>query len=94
VLSRHATDIVFCFARISIGQHAIVQEGSYALSDIAPISLIAKYDYALVRRRISGGQYKSIGSIRKSASDEINYAHLGIGSAQNLLSKQLEKPQD
>jgi tripartite-type tricarboxylate transporter receptor subunit TctC len=70
----------------------LYEKPPYALSDIAPISLIAKYDYALVATpSVPAENIDELIHYAKENSNKLNYAHLGIGSAQILLSKRLEK---
>ena len=70
----------------------LYKKAPYALSDIAPISLIAKYDYVLVATpSVPADNLDQLIQYAKAHPNELNYAHLGIGSAQNLLSKRLQK---
>lgn len=70
----------------------LYKKAPYALSDIAPISLIAKYDYALVATpSVQANNMDQLIQYAKGHPNSLNYAHLGIGSAQILLSKRLEK---
>jgi len=63
----------------------------YELSDIAPITLMARYDYGVVVP--PKGPIKNVADLLKFAKanpGKLNYGHLGIGSTQNLIAKQLE----
>jgi tripartite-type tricarboxylate transporter receptor subunit TctC len=64
----------------------------YKISDIAPITLIAKYDYMVAVS--PDNQAKDLGELVeyvRQHQHELNYGHLGVGSTQNLLAKKLEK---
>lgn len=63
----------------------------YKVSDIAPIAMMARYDYGVVVPK--DGPVKNVGdllSFAKANPGKLNYGHLGIGSTQNLIAKQLE----
>lgn len=64
----------------------------YTLSEIAPISLIAKYYYALaLSPLIPANDFASFVQYAKDRPGEISYAVIGAGSAQEILARQLEK---
>ena len=64
----------------------------YRLSDIAPISLIAKYYYGLaLSPLIPAHDFASFVEYAKAHPGEISYAVIGAGSAQEILARQLEK---
>lgn len=63
----------------------------YKFSDIAPITMMARYDYGIVVPPNSS--IKSVADLLKFAKanpGKLNYGHLGIGSTQNLIAKQME----
>jgi tripartite-type tricarboxylate transporter receptor subunit TctC len=64
----------------------------YKLSDIAGISLIARYSYAIAVSKVLPVQnFNELIAYTRAHPDEVNYGHLGAGSTQNLLAKRLEK---
>jgi tripartite-type tricarboxylate transporter receptor subunit TctC len=64
----------------------------YRLSEIAPISLIAKYYYGLaLSPLIPAHDFASFVQYAKARPGEISYAVIGAGSAQEILARQLEK---
>jgi tripartite-type tricarboxylate transporter receptor subunit TctC len=64
----------------------------FKLGDIAPISLIAKYYYALaLSSSIPAHDFTSFVQYAKAHPGEINYAVIGAGSAQEILARQLAK---
>jgi tripartite-type tricarboxylate transporter receptor subunit TctC len=65
---------------------------SYKLSDLAPISLISKYYYALaLANAVPAESFEQFLAHAKSHPGELNYATIGAGSAQEILARQLEK---
>jgi tripartite-type tricarboxylate transporter receptor subunit TctC len=63
----------------------------YNVSDIAPVTMMARYDYGVVVSPNS--PIKNVSDLLKYAKanpGKLNYGHLGIGSTQNLIAKQLE----
>ncbi|RAI42996.1 Bug family tripartite tricarboxylate transporter substrate binding protein [Rhodoplanes roseus] len=64
----------------------------YKLSDIAPVTLIARYDYAIgISKSLPVKTFKELVDYTKAHPNEVNYGHLGVGSFQNMVAKQLEK---
>ena len=64
----------------------------FKLSDIAPISLIAKYYYGIaLSNAIPAENFEQFLQHAKARPGEISYATLGAGSAQEILARQLEK---
>jgi tripartite-type tricarboxylate transporter receptor subunit TctC len=64
----------------------------YKLSDIAGISQIASYSYAVaISDTIPARTFMEFVDYTKAHPGEVNYGHLGAGSTQNLLAKKLEK---
>ncbi len=72
---------------------ALYKNVSFQLSEIAPISLIAKYYYGLaLSNSIAAEDFDQFLSYAKSHRGEVTYATVGItGSAQEILARQLEK---
>ncbi len=70
----------------------LYKNARYKVSDLQPITLILKYDYAIaVSKNIPA---KTFGELLKYAKDnpgKLNYGQLGIASSQNLVAKRLEK---
>src|ERR1700716_3912147 len=64
----------------------------FKLENIAPISLIAEYYYALaLSLRVPAEDFASFVQYAKSHPGEVSYATIGAGSAQEILARQLEK---
>lgn len=64
----------------------------FKLADIAPISLIAEYYYALaLSLRVPATDFASFVQYAKSHPGEVSYATIGAGSAQEIIARQLEK---
>jgi tripartite-type tricarboxylate transporter receptor subunit TctC len=77
------------FEAINIASYANV---GFKLDDIAPISLIAEYYYALaLSLRVPAEDFASFVQYAKSHPGEVSYATIGAGSAQEILARQLEK---
>jgi tripartite-type tricarboxylate transporter receptor subunit TctC len=71
---------------------ASYRDVGFKLDDIAPISLIAEYYYALtLSLRVPAEDFASFVQYAKSHPDEVSYATIGAGSAQEILARQLEK---
>ncbi len=77
------------FEAINIASYTNV---GFKLDDIAPISLIAEYYYALaLSLRVPAEDFASFVEYAKSHPGEVSYATIGAGSAQEILARQLEK---
>jgi tripartite-type tricarboxylate transporter receptor subunit TctC len=64
----------------------------YALQDLAPISLIAKYYYGLgLSNAIPVDTFEQFVAYAKAHPGEVGYISIGIGSAQEILARQLER---
>ena len=64
----------------------------FKLTDLAPISLIARYYYGLaVANAVPANDFDGLVQYAKSHPGEISYATLGAGSAQEILARQIEK---
>src|SRR5258708_2857758 len=71
---------------------AVYKDVGYRLGDIAPISLIAKYYYALaLSPAIPAQDFASFVHYAQARPGEVSYAVIGAGSAQEILARQLEK---
>jgi tripartite-type tricarboxylate transporter receptor subunit TctC len=71
---------------------AVYKNAGFKLSEIAPISLIAKYYYGLaLSSSIPADDFASFVQYAKAHPGEVSYAVIGAGSAQEILARQLEK---
>jgi tripartite-type tricarboxylate transporter receptor subunit TctC len=71
---------------------AVYKDAGYRLSEIAPVSLIAKYYYGLALSPVIPAQdFASFIAYAKAHPGEVSYAVIGAGSAQEILARQLEK---
>jgi tripartite-type tricarboxylate transporter receptor subunit TctC len=71
---------------------AVYRNVQFKLDDIAPISLIAKYYYGLaLASSVPARDFESFVQYAKSHPDEVTYATIGAGSAQEILARQLEQ---
>jgi tripartite-type tricarboxylate transporter receptor subunit TctC len=71
---------------------AVYKNVGFKLDDIAPISLIAKYYYGLaLANAIPATDFKEFLAYAKAHPGSIDYATIGVGSAQEILARQLEK---
>ena len=70
----------------------LYRKARYQVSDIAPVTLIARYDYAMaVAHSTPAATIAEFIALGKTEPGRLNYGQLGIASTQNLLAKQLEK---
>src|SRR6266576_4505286 len=71
---------------------ALYKTAQFKLSDIAPISLIAKYYYGLaLANAVPAADFDAFVQYAKAHPGEVSYATIGAGSAQEILARQLEK---
>jgi tripartite-type tricarboxylate transporter receptor subunit TctC len=71
---------------------AVYKNVQFKLSDIAPISLIAKYYYGLaLANSIPANDFAAFVQYAKAHPGDVSYATIGAGSAQEILARQLEK---
>jgi tripartite-type tricarboxylate transporter receptor subunit TctC len=71
---------------------AVYRNAGYALGDIAPISLIAKYYYGLALANvIPADTFEAFLAYAKAHPGEVTYATVGAASAQEIMARQLEK---
>jgi len=71
---------------------AVYRDAGYTLSDIAPVSLIAKYYYGLaLANTVPVQDFKSFVAYAKAHPGEVTYATVGAASAQEIMARQLGK---
>ena len=71
---------------------AAYKNTQFKLSELAPISLIAKYYYGLALANvIPADTVETFVQYAKAHRGEVTYATIGVGSAQEILARQLEK---
>src|SRR6516164_6777993 len=71
---------------------AAYKDPGFKLSDLAPISLIAKYYYGLaLANAIPATDIQAFVAYAKAHPGEVNYGTVGFGSAQEILARQLEE---
>lgn len=70
---------------------AVYKNVQFKLSDLAPISLIAKYYYGIaLANAIPADDLTSFVRYAKARPGEVSYATIGAGSAQEIFARQLE----
>src|SRR5262249_31517161 len=70
----------------------LYRNAAYKLTDLAPISLIAKYYYGLaLSNAVPAADLAQFIQYAKAHPGEVSYATVGAGSAQESLARQLEK---
>lgn len=88
---RDGYNLLLCTHFESINE-AIYKSVSYKLSDIAPISQISRYYYALTAtKQMPAHDWESFIAYAKSNPGKINYITLGRGSAQEILALEIGK---
>lgn len=71
---------------------AAYKDPGFKLSDLAPISLIARYYYGLaVSNAVPATDIRSFIAYAKAHPGQVNYGTVGFGSAQEILARQLQK---
>jgi tripartite-type tricarboxylate transporter receptor subunit TctC len=71
---------------------AVYKNPQYKLSDLAPISLVAKYFYGIgLANAVPATNLESFVKYAKDHPGEISYGTLGPGSAQEIFARQLER---
>ena len=71
---------------------AVYKDAGFKLSEIAPISLIAKYYYGVALSSfVPAEDFTSFVQYAKAHPGEVSYAAIGAGSAQEVMARQLEK---
>ena len=71
---------------------ALYKSPGFKLTDLAPISVIAKYYYGLaLANAIPADTIEELMAYAKTRPGEVSYATLGPGSAQEIMARQFEK---
>jgi len=71
---------------------AFYKNAGFKIGDIAPISLIAEYYYGLaLSHSVPAHDFASFVQYAKAHPGEVSYGVIGVGSAQEILARQLEK---
>src|SRR6185437_3462349 len=71
---------------------AVYRNAGYKLDDLAPISLVSKYYYALAMSpSVPANTFEEFVAYAKANPGKISYATIGSGSAQEIMAKQLEQ---
>ncbi len=71
---------------------AVYRNAGFKLGDLAPVSLIAKYYYALaLSNAVPAADFKSFIAYAKAHPGEVTYATVGSGSAQEIIARELEQ---
>ncbi len=88
---RDGYNLLFCTHFESINT-AVYKNPGFKLDELAPISLVAKYYYGLaLANAIPATDFMSFVQYAKAHPNDISYATIGAGSAQEILARQLEK---
>jgi tripartite-type tricarboxylate transporter receptor subunit TctC len=88
---RDGYTLLFCTHFESINT-AVYKNPGFKLSEVAPISLVAKYYYGLaLSNNIPADDFESFVKYAKAHPGEVSYGTVGAGSAQEILARQLEK---
>jgi tripartite-type tricarboxylate transporter receptor subunit TctC len=71
---------------------AVYRNAGYELADLAPISLISKYYYGLaLANAVPAPDLAAFVRYAKAHPGEISYGTIGVGSAQEIFARQLER---
>lgn len=71
---------------------AVYRNPQFELSDLAPISLISKYYYGLaLSNTVPASDLKSFIQHAKANPGEVSYGTIGLGSAQEIFARQIER---
>ena len=71
---------------------AVYRNAGFKLADLAPVSLIAKYYYALaLSNAVPAADFKSFIAYAKAHPGDVTYATVGSGSAQEIIARELEQ---
>lgn len=71
---------------------ALYKNPEFKLSDLAPISLVAKYYYGLgLANAVPASDFKGFVSYAKAHPGALSYATIGPGSAQSIFALQLQR---
>jgi tripartite-type tricarboxylate transporter receptor subunit TctC len=70
----------------------LYRKARYKVGDIAPVTLIARYDYGIATRLNGPAEtFPQLAAYAKANPGKLNYGILGVGSPQLLAGKKLEK---
>jgi tripartite-type tricarboxylate transporter receptor subunit TctC len=70
----------------------LYRKARYKVADIAPVSLIARYDYGIAARLSGPAQtFEQPQEYTKANPGKLNYGVLGVGAPQTLVGKKLKK---
>jgi len=84
-------NLLFCTHFESINT-VLYKNPGFKLSDLAPISLVARYYYGLaLSNAIPADTFEQFLQYAKAHPGEVSYATIGAGSAQEIMARQLEK---
>jgi tripartite-type tricarboxylate transporter receptor subunit TctC len=84
-------NLLFCTHFESINT-VLYKKPGFRLSDMAPISLVAKYYYGLtLSNSIPATSFEQFVQYAKAHPGEVSYATIGAGSAQEIMARQLGK---
>jgi tripartite-type tricarboxylate transporter receptor subunit TctC len=84
-------NLLFCTHFESINT-VLYKNPGFKLSDLAPISEVAKYYYGLaLSNSIPADTFEQFVQYAKAHPGEVTYATIGAGSAQEIMARQLEK---
>ena len=84
-------NLLFCTHFESINT-VLYKNPGFKLTDLAPISLVAKYYYGLtLSNSIPAETFEQFLQYAKAHPGEVSYATIGAGSAQEIMARQLEK---
>jgi tripartite-type tricarboxylate transporter receptor subunit TctC len=71
---------------------AVYRNPQFALSDLAPISLVSRYYYALaVSNALNTDTLEAFLQHARANPGKVSYASIGAGSAQEIFARELEK---
>jgi tripartite-type tricarboxylate transporter receptor subunit TctC len=71
---------------------AMYRNVGFKLADLAPVSLIEEYYYGLaLSNAIPAADFEQFVSYAKAHPGEVAYASIGVGSAQEIMARQLER---
>lgn len=64
----------------------------FSLDDLAPVSLVAKYYYGLaLSNTIPAKNFEEFVAYAKERPGQVSYVTIGVGSAQEIMARQLER---
>jgi tripartite-type tricarboxylate transporter receptor subunit TctC len=88
---RDGYNLLLCTHFESINS-VLYKNPQFALADLAPISLVAKYYYALsLSNTVPAETFEQFVAYAKSRPGEVGYITIGVGSAQEIMARQLER---